>query len=271
MLHWFQAEIEQAVAPLLPGFAVELLPEIDSTNTELMRRARVGRVEPVLLVAERQTAGRGRLGRPWQSADAQAGAGTLLFSLGLLLAPRDWSGLSLAVGVSLADSLEPAGHRLRLKWPNDLWLDDRKLAGILIETAWPQRPEGEPAGAAAEGAARYAVIGIGLNLAPRGAEGMTTSPAWLREIDAAAAAPEVLRRVAAPLVEALLHFGRQGFASFAPRFAARDALAGREVVLSDGSAGLARGVADDGALLVQGAAGLQRVTSSEISVRPRGR
>ena len=69
-----------------------------------MRRARAGRTEPVLLVAEQQTAGRGRLGRGWHS-----GAGdSLTFSLGLPLAPADWSGLSLAVGVSLAESLHPA-------------------------------------------------------------------------------------------------------------------------------------------------------------------
>jgi BirA family biotin operon repressor/biotin-[acetyl-CoA-carboxylase] ligase len=86
---------------VLPGFTVEVLPEIDSTNTELMRRARTGQTEPVLLVAERQTAGRGRLGRPWAS---DVGA-SLTFSLGLPLAPTDWSGLSLAVGVALAESL----------------------------------------------------------------------------------------------------------------------------------------------------------------------
>ena len=68
---WFQDRIAAAVAPLLPGFAVEAVAEIDSTNTELMRRARAGRVEPVLLVTERQTAGRGRMGRPWQSSDAR--------------------------------------------------------------------------------------------------------------------------------------------------------------------------------------------------------
>ena len=67
MTPWPAEAIWEAVAPLLPGFSVEVLPEIDSTNTELMRRARAGQVDPVLLVAERQTAGRGRLGRDWHS------------------------------------------------------------------------------------------------------------------------------------------------------------------------------------------------------------
>ena len=78
----------EAVVPQLPGFTVEVLPQIDSTNTELMRRARAGRLEPTLLVAEEQTAGRGRLGRDWHSS-AYEGTGVvpaLTFSLGLPLA-----------------------------------------------------------------------------------------------------------------------------------------------------------------------------------------
>src|SRR5450830_805677 len=100
----------------LPGFAVEVLAQIDSTNSELMRRARAGRLEPVLLVAEQQTAGRGRLGRQWFSEEGATSVGaqaSLTFSIGLPLAPADWSGLSLAVGVSVVQSLHPD---LRLKW-----------------------------------------------------------------------------------------------------------------------------------------------------------
>ena len=252
MIRWPAEAIWEAVAPLLPGFTVEVLPEIDSSNSELMRRARAGRSEPVLLVAERQTAGRGRLGRAWQSAPGDS----LTFSLGLPLAPADWSGLSLAVGVSLAESLHP---RIRLKWPNDLWLDDRKLGGILIETA----SFGEGAGAA-----RYAVIGIGLNIAPRPAEGLSTPPAALRECLPQADAPGVLGLVAAPLVRDLLAFAQAGFGAFHARFDARDLLRDRPVTLSDGTAGSAHGVSEDGSLLVHTAAGLQVVSSSEVSVRP---
>ena len=66
-LRWPLEAVWEAVAPLLPGFTAEMLPSVDSTNTELMRRARAGRCDPVLLVAEQQTAGRGRLGRAWHS------------------------------------------------------------------------------------------------------------------------------------------------------------------------------------------------------------
>ena len=260
---WFEDRIAAAVAPLLPGFTVEAVAEMDSTNTELMRRARAGRVEPVLLVAERQTAGRGRLGRPWQSAQQQEEQSSLTFSLGLPLAPADWSGLSLAVGVGVAESLDPAGeHKVGLKWPNDLWVDDRKLAGILIETALPHA--GGPA------AQRYLVIGIGINIGAREADGMRTPPAWLRQWRPDATAPEVLRELAAPLVRSVLAFEAQGFVPFAERFAARDVLRGREVVLSDGTAGVCEGVAWSGELQVRTAAGLQTITSDEVSVRPRG-
>ena len=118
----------QSVVADLPTFTVEVLPRIDSTSSELMRRARDGLVEPVLLAAEEQTAGRGRMGKGWHSRAGQS----LTFSLALPLAPADWSGLSLAVGVSLAESLHPD---VQLKWPNDLWLQQRKLGGILVETA----------------------------------------------------------------------------------------------------------------------------------------
>jgi BirA family biotin operon repressor/biotin-[acetyl-CoA-carboxylase] ligase len=244
----------EGVAPQLPGFTVEVLPEVDSTNTELMRRARAGRREPVLLAVQRQTAGRGRLGRAWQS---EAGA-SLTFSLGLPLAPASWAGLSLVVGVAVVESLHP---ELRLKWPNDVWLGDRKLGGILVETAGFSGDAG-----AAE---RYAVIGIGLNIAAPPSEGLSTPPAGLRELDADATAAGTLVQVAPAVVAAVLAFRDFGFAPFQARFAARDLLRDRAVTLSDGSEGTAHGVGEDGSLLVHTAAGMQAVASSEISVRPR--
>lgn len=268
---WPVSELSAALAPLLPGLRVEIVAEIDSTNTELMRRARTGETAPVLLVAERQTAGRGRLGRPWESVrDAEPGArgASLTVSFGLPFAPRDWSGLSLAVGASVADSLDPGGAAdVRLKWPNDLWMgDDRKLAGILIETASPV------AGTVAAGPAltpRYLVIGIGINIGPRDAQGLRAPPAWVREWRPAATAPDVLRAIAPPLVRDVLAFGVRGLAPFAERFDARDALRGREVDLSDGTTGRCEGIGWGGELRVRTATGLQSITSSDLSVRPR--
>jgi len=250
-VRWPAEAIWEEVAPRLPGFSVEVLPEVDSTNSELMRRARAGRTDPVLLVAEVQTAGRGRLGRAWAS---RPGA-SLTCSLGLPLAPVDWSGLSLVVGVAVAEALHPA---IRLKWPNDLWLHDRKLGGILVETA---TAGGSPA-------PRHAIVGIGINVQPPDPAGCSTPPAALAELDPALDAGAALQRLAAPLVAALQAFEQYGFAPFQARFQARDALAERPVRLSDGMAGTAHGVSERGALLVHTAAGMVAVTSAEVSVRP---
>ncbi len=273
-IRWPAEAIWQAVAPTLPGFTVEVVPEIDSSNSELMRRFRGSasappRPEPVLLVAEQQTAGRGRLGRGWHS---RRGA-SLTFSLGLPLQPSDWSGLSLVVGISLAESLDPQTNgntsraRIGLKWPNDLWLcgpqGERKLAGILVETAsW-------------EGF-RYAVIGVGINIqavqlsaaADAAAALPAVAPGCLQDMNPTLDAAATLLRVVMPLVQAVQAFERFGFAPFQPRYAVRDVLSNRVVQLSDGSQGTAYGVGERGALLVHTAAGMKEITSSEVSVRP---
>ncbi len=272
-IRWPAEAVWEAVAPLLPGFTVEVLPSIDSTNTELMRRARAGQTEPTLLVAEQQTAGRGRLGRVWQS---DVGA-SLMLSLGLPMAPRDWSGLSLAVGVSVAESLQPTlpplepgqPPRIGLKWPNDLWLSgDRKLGGILVETASFVAPQAAQPATTHGTAARYVVVGIGINVLPRSGEGMSMPPGCLQDVEPDLDAPAALLRIVPPLVAMLQGFEACGFAPVQPRFAARDVLQGRPVTLSDGQTGTAHGVAEDGALLVHTAQGMQTVTSAEISVRP---
>ncbi len=247
---WPAETIWQEVGPFLPGFTVEVLPAIDSTNSELMRRARAGSLDPVLLVAERQTAGRGRLGRNWHSG----ATASLTFSLALSLASEDWSGLSLAVGVSVARSLHPS---LRLKWPNDIWLEDRKLAGILIETV-------------SVGEKRLVVIGIGINIRARAGDGLSTAPACLQELLPEVGAPAALLRVVPALIQAVSLFEAQGFAPFQAAFRERDLLRGRTVVLSDGTSGEAAGVNGTGALLVHTSAGMKAITSAEVSVRPVG-
>ena len=245
---WPAETIWTQVYPLLPDFTVEVLPEIDSSNRELMRRARAGQHEATLLVAERQTAGRGRQGRVWQS---QAGD-SLTFSISLALRPQDWSGLSLAVGLSLAESLHPD---VRLKWPNDLWFEDRKLGGILVE-------------AASMGGRSQVVVGVGLNIRPRPAEGLSTAPAALSELLPGCSAADALARVASPLVQALLAFETSGFAPLQKRFEDRDVLKGRQVHTSDGQQGMALGVSRGGALRLQTDLGVQDIHSAEISVRP---
>jgi BirA family transcriptional regulator, biotin operon repressor / biotin---[acetyl-CoA-carboxylase] ligase len=245
---WPAEDIWEQVVPLLPDFTVEVLPEIDSSNSELMRRVRAGHHEPTLLVAERQTAGRGRLGRVWQSNPGDS----LTFSLSLPLSPRDWSGLSLAVGLSLAERLHP---QVGLKWPNDLWWQDRKLGGILVE-------------AASMGGHSHVVVGVGLNIRPRPSEGLNTAPAALTELRPELSAASCLAEVALPLVQMLMVFEREGFAPLQARFAARDVLSGRRVHTSDGQVGAAAGVSASGAFQLQTDTGLHPIHSAEVSVRP---
>jgi BirA family transcriptional regulator, biotin operon repressor / biotin---[acetyl-CoA-carboxylase] ligase len=255
----FVKPVQQALAPLLVDVQVQWLAQVDSTNSELMRRARCDRLQaqtPTLLVAQQQTGGRGRMGRQWHGQPGQ-----LTFSLGMPMEPPDWSGLSLAVGCAVAESLHP---QVQLKWPNDLWVDGCKLGGILIETA------------SLEGtAARYCVIGVGINIMrPVALNDDTlyrTPPIGLTDLLPQADAGTALLQLAPTLALALLAFNQAGFAPFEARFMARDALRERAVQLSDSTEGTAHGVDETGALLVLGTHGMQRVTSAEISVRPMAR
>ncbi len=245
---------------------IEWIEETGSTNADLLARARDATDRPRLLVADRQTAGRGRRGRSWHGA---AGA-SLTFSLARPFATREWSGLSLAIGVALAESIDPhhadAG-RVVLKWPNDLWLAGtreagRKLGGILVETA------------PLDGGRRLAVIGVGLNLGEQRVDGASSGVAWLREIDAQATPLAVLERTVPALIDALVRFESDGFAPFAERFAARDVLRGRPVRCSAGESegvdGTAVGVSPAGELLVRTGRGIERIGSGEVSVRLAG-
>ena len=276
---WGTGALRQALEPLLPGLTIDVVEATASTNSDLLERARLAGAAragsggadalPGLLVAEHQRAGRGRLGRSWQSP---AGA-SLTFSLALELAPRDWSGLSVAVGVALAEALQTGGAsttapRVGLKWPNDLCLLDgtvtggRKIGGVLIETV-------------AAGADRVAVIGVGINIAAVTAAlpaDLAGRVGCLREIDPTATAPGTLGRVALPLVRALKAFERDGFAAFGARFEPLDALRDAAVVTSDARSaqGTARGVDDQGGLRVETADGVHVIRGGEVSVRPAG-
>lgn len=256
---WPVSELRQSLAPLLPGLAIEVETEIDSTNAELMRRIHHGTLVPTLLVAEHQSAGRGRLGRTWHDRrDAHGAPGSLMFSLALPMTARDWSGLSLAVGLSLAHSLHPD---IALKWPNDLWWHDRKLAGILVQThTWSHNPDPH---------ARQVVVGVGINLVPPARTDLSTDPVGLNELLPGITAGQALLRVCANLVRQLQQFEQHGFAPLQTDFNARDALAGVPVVLSDGTQGVAHGVDATGALQVDVAGQRLRVTSAEVSVRPQ--
>jgi BirA family transcriptional regulator, biotin operon repressor / biotin---[acetyl-CoA-carboxylase] ligase len=269
--HWNAEGLWRELRPLLGDLGVEVLESVGSTNTALLERARhsAGRRQAdgstCLLVAETQTAGRGRLGREWHSMPGAS----LTFSLSLPFAPEHWSGLSLAVGVALAQALEPAPGtrpRLQLKWPNDLWLTDdtagggRKLGGILIETV-------------ALGQRRLCVVGVGMNITPESLPAtLTHGQACVQALHPGINAAQVLHIVAKPLVLALLQFQKEGFTAFAAGFAQRDLLLGRAITTTQPGVpnGVAQGVDASGALQVrehQAPYAVHALSSGEVSVR----
>jgi len=239
---------------------IEVVAETGSTNADLLARAGA-LLGPVLLVAESQTAGRGRAGRAWHTTASSA----LTFSLAWKFARplRALMGLPLAIGVALAEALEVFGVQVELKWPNDILRDGAKLAGILIETV-PEKGERTKG--------TWLVIGIGLNLA---------MPAELQSRIGRAAAQvsellhqdreRLLALLLSALSDALAQFDAQGFGAFVARWNRLHAYAGRAVRILDHDRvlheGHAVGVDDSGCFLLDTADGRIAVLAGDVSLR----
>jgi BirA family biotin operon repressor/biotin-[acetyl-CoA-carboxylase] ligase len=213
-----------------------------------------------VLVTERQTAGRGRRGRVWHSSPGDSLTFSVLwhFPASSPVLPA----LSLAVGLAVARAMDGIGIKnVRLKWPNDVLYDGRKLAGILIE-----RSSSNP---------HAVVIGIGLNL--RMPEGL---PDELRDVTTAIerfveilpCREHVLAAILRSLTVILDNCAELGFASVREEWEGRHAFQGKAIrILTDHAPDrkyLCVGVGADGALIVDGPAGVQRLISGEISLRP---
>lgn len=238
--------------------AIEVVAETGSTNADLL-----GRLDslamPTMLAAEMQTAGRGRAGRSWHSTPG----GALTFSLAWkFVSPlQALAGLPLAVGVAIAETLAGLGVDVRLKWPNDVMRDGRKLAGILIESASVRNGPGGV----------WAVIGIGLNVAvPDNLAAKIDNPV----ADLSGSDIDRERLLAAlldGLSEVLAGFDRTGFAEFSDRWNRLHAYAGRQVAILDhgriSHEGRAVGVDLAGRLLLDTAAGKVAVTAGDVSLR----
>lgn len=236
---------------------------VGSTNTLLLERANPPVGSSEALLAEYQTAGRGRRGRNWVAPPG----GSICLSLSWMFreVPRDLGALGLVVGVCALRALSRVGvGQARLKWPNDLLVDDRKLGGILIEL------RAESAGPAC------VVIGIGLNVALGAPLLEKIAAMGLAPIDLATAGLKEPSRnaVAAGLISSfvrgLLEFERDGLKPFVQQWMEADALRGRPVTVMAGEAftkGVARGIDLDGALLVETPRGLVRFISGDVSVR----
>lgn len=234
---------------------------IDSTNNALLREP-TPRQGVAVLLAERQTGGRGRRGRTWTSPLAANLYLSVARYFGGGLARL--GGLSLVAGVAVAECLHALGYNdARLKWPNDVVIGPRKLGGILVEGG------GEHAGPA------RAVVGIGINVRMPHADAVDIDQPWIDLAAIAASLPSrnaLAAGVLAHLLPALDTFDREGLAPFLPRYLAVDGLAGRTITVQAGDgdhAGQALGIADDGALRVRLLDGERRFHAGDVSVRPQ--
>lgn len=240
---------------------IQLIDVAESTNAMLMQRAmQVDGAQCV--VAEMQTQGRGRRGRVWHGALG----GSLTFSLlwRFDFGVSQLSGLSLAVGVALVRALNALGYAdIRLKWPNDLVHAYRKLGGVLIEL------QGDAMGPST------AVIGVGLNLRLPDTVKNKVDQAIvdLRTLDQTASGRNALMgTILRHMVEMLEQFESAGFEALSTEWEQAHAYHGKPVVIKmpDGAEiyGKVRGVAPDGALMLDTPSGERRFGSGEISMRP---
>jgi BirA family biotin operon repressor/biotin-[acetyl-CoA-carboxylase] ligase len=250
--------------PDIPLVAIEVVDEIASTSTELLRRAQRKDVHASVLAAEWQTAGRGRRGRKWT---AVAG-GSLTFSLGWRFdqGAGYLAGLSLAVGVAVIRALEAEGiFGVELKWPNDLIHRHLKVGGILVEL------NGDALGPST------VVVGVGLNVRmPASAKRDIDQPVSdLTAVAGRGAAPidrnRLLARLVTELASAFSAYADTGFPPFAAEWQRRHAYQGKPVrlLLPDGASvnGTVAGVDSAGALVLADGPRRARFLSGEISLR----
>ena len=252
------AEIAARLGLAARRFAIDVLRSCESTNAVLLSRVDAGAPSGTVVVAEEQTAGRGRRGRTWFANTGDS----LTFSLLWRFAPGATpAGLSLAVGIAVARALQRVGAgETALKWPNDILKQGRKLGGILVELA--------------AGQSQAAIIGIGINLRlPAGLpEDVSANSAAIGATGAPVDVNEVLAALLGELLATLDTFAAGGFAAIRTEWTARHAFQDSLVRLSSDFGppreGICRGVDTDGALLLEVDGRVERILSGEVSLRP---
>jgi BirA family biotin operon repressor/biotin-[acetyl-CoA-carboxylase] ligase len=240
---------------LPPGYRFIHFAEIDSTNAEALRRAATGEHGPLWLCADRQLEGRGRLGRNWVSERGNLYA-TLLTVLDIV--PKAAASLSVTVPLAVLKTFEgllPAGARLELKWPNDVLLEGRKAAGILVESTLQKH-------------SMAVAIGCGLNLrqAPEKTRYGATS---LAEHGASVSPQAALERLAAELDRHLKIWSNgEGFAALKPSWLQHAKGLGQRIEINlsgEAAAGLFEGLDDDGSLLLRIGEAVRAFHAGEVS------
>jgi BirA family biotin operon repressor/biotin-[acetyl-CoA-carboxylase] ligase len=298
------SQIREAMPEQLRDAVVlEVMESIDSTSDELSRRSRKADVSGCVVLAEQQTAGRGRRGRVWSSPAMKNVYLSLAWRMDL--EPQDLAGLSLALGCSVAEALErdvlsiaaakaaiatgkPAvetANLLQLKWPNDVYANHRKLGGIIVDLA-----------NASDGGVTV-IAGIGINVLMAGDDDVGVDQPFIglmelitsrekpvgdersAEVGAVGGAEEApwvaldRNRVAASIIEAavgvLQAWNTSGFSFWQGAWQGRDMMLGQRVSIigAESIEGIARGVNAEGALLIETAEGLKTVWGGDVSLR----
>ncbi len=239
---------------------VELIPVIDSTNQYLLNRINTLKSGAVC-IAEYQSHGRGRRGRQWVSPFGSNLYFSMYWKLEAGIAAA--MGLSLVVGVAIVEALESHGLKnIKLKWPNDLYYQDKKLAGILVEM------NGQAGGAA------DLVIGLGLNInMPESIEGIDQPWTSLSYVsDCLPSKNELAVTLINKCSEALLDYEYNGIQGFIPRWNRLDNFLNRQVKLVMGSRevhGTVQGINEQGAVLIATDKGVESFIGGEISLRKK--
>ncbi|AYZ31151.1 bifunctional biotin--[acetyl-CoA-carboxylase] ligase/biotin operon repressor BirA [Serratia sp. FDAARGOS_506] len=248
----------ERILSLLEDKRVSVLPVVDSTNQYLLDRIAELHSGDAC-VAEYQQAGRGRRGRQWISP---FGANLYLSMFWRLeQGPAAAMGLSLVIGMVMAEVLQRLGAAdVRVKWPNDLYLNDRKLAGILVELTGKT------------GDAAQLVIGAGINLAMRDTNASAITQGWinLQEAGIQIDRNELAATLLNELRQSLKQFEIDGLAPFIGRWRALDNFIDRPVKLLIGErqiVGIARGIDSQGALLLEQDGEIKPFIGGEISLR----
>ena len=249
----------EAIQSQLPELHTKYFSFIDSTNTQLMVKGETESIASTLYVAEFQYGGRGRRGRSWLSPYGRN------LSMSLALGTRrhlgDLGGLSLVVGLALADALQTLGLRdVQLKWPNDILVDGAKLCGILIELLQKrQRVE-------------YVVgMGVNVNLTDLEIARIDRQVTDLRRCAIAAPRTELVVRLIRNVHAYLLHFEAEGFAPFVSAFNDLHLYHGQTCSIIQGdqtTTGIVTGIGEQGELILDTGQGERKFHGGEVSLRP---
>ncbi|PHM69574.1 bifunctional biotin--[acetyl-CoA-carboxylase] ligase/biotin operon repressor BirA [Xenorhabdus sp. KJ12.1] len=249
---------KKTIESYLPNNRIEVIPVIDSTNQHLLNKL-TELTSGDSCVAEYQYAGRGRRGRQWVSAFGR----NLYLSMFWRLeqGPAAAVGLSLVVGIVIAEVLNRQGaERVKVKWPNDLYLDDKKLAGILVELM------------GRTGDAAQIVIGIGMNISMSSEQQKLITQQWanLQQTGITIERNKLVAEIVVELQKALIQFGSAGLSPFISRWFKLDNFIDRPVKLIIGEQeiyGIARGIDQQGALLLDRDGVITPYIGGEISLR----